>query len=478
MAGAAQQALALAGAAFGLTLVAIALWGARGAWLRHPHPIDRALSVTALVWLGQLLATTTFAFTTTELPGAYIAGLGYQLLIISVAFFLLTCAGASNAVTYSVLGLQAVAGGVALHRYHWGDSTLAQDYVAWIAINLAFTMVLTLAVAYRVYLTRSFPCWLALAGCLFGLGLGVDDLLQADHEQHIATLAHHFYAAFLLVVWHLIKQRVEDPGHRLSMTPDFQRSSLFESQSGFGDAHDLANVAVANERRRIALDLHDGVGSQLVNILSTLDGHAPGQQAVMLALEQCLSDLKMTVDAIDGANDNVLEALGRLRYRMQHSLDKLGIRMLWKVEICGELEAVHGEPAQQVLRIAQECLTNVMRHAHASLVGVVLRYVPETRSLVLEVRDNGHGIGGAGNGANGANGGNGATGARTGSGKGLQGIRRRAQLIGGELLISSKPGAGTRVRFTLPLAEFSPWPEPHATAGFAQPSHEQGTVSP
>lgn len=473
MAGAAQQGLALAGAAFGLTLVGMALWGARGAWLRHPHPVDRALSIAALVWLAQLLLTTLFAFTKTDLPGAYLVGVGDQLLIISVAYFLLTCAGASNGVTYALLGAQAVAGGVALHWYHWGDNSLPEAYVAWIAINLVFTIFLTAAVAYRVYLTRSFPCWLALAGCLFGLGLGVDDLLQAEHGRHIATVVHHFYAGFLLVIWHLIKQRVEDPGHRLSMMPDFQRSSLFESQSSFGEAHDMANVAVANERRRIALDLHDGVGSQLVNILSTLDGHAPGQQAVMLALEQCLSDLKMTVDAIDGANDNVLEALGRLRYRMQHSLDKLGIRMLWKVEICGELEAVHGEQSQQVLRIAQECLTNVMRHAGASVVGVALRFVPETRSLVMEVRDNGKGIGGPAPGGNGVNGNGGA---RTGSGKGLQGMRRRAQLIGAELVIASKPSGGTRVRLTLPLTDFAAQPAPSPASNFIQ-AQGPGVVS-
>jgi len=240
----------------------------------------------------------------------------------------------------------------------------------------------------------------------------------------------------LMVIWHLVTQRVESPETRSASMHDFQRSTGFEPLTGFGPAHDAAVVAL--ERRRIAQDLHDGVGSQIVNILSSLDSHAPQQQAVALALEQCLVDLKMTVDAIDSADDNVLEALGRLRYRIQHSLDKLGIRMVWKVDICDELEAVRGVPAQQVLRIAQESLSNVMRHAHASAVEVVCRFVPETRQMVLEVRDNGAGI----------------TRGKEGrpSGKGLEGMRRRAQGIGGELVISSKTGSGTRVRLVLPLA--------------------------
>jgi signal transduction histidine kinase len=436
-----QGLVQLASAAIGLMLVSMALWGSRRAWLSHYHPVDRALNVAALVWLIHLLVTTSLAFTDRKIPLAYITHLGYQVLIISVMFFLLTSAGIAGKGVGLMLVMQAVAGGAALHWYHRGGNAQAQAWLAWVAINLLSVICFTLAVAYRVYLTRSFPCWLALAGSLIGLGLGVDDVLPADDAQQSAMLLHYFYAAFLLVVWHLIKQRGEGPGQHRGTTSDFQSSSNLEDLTGFGATHDFAASAVASERHRIAQDLHDGVGSQIVNILSTLDSHSPHEQAVALALEQCLADLKMTVDAIDSANDNALEALGRLRYRVQHSLDKLGIRMLWKVEICGELEAVRGEQAQQVLRIAQECLSNVMRHANASVVGVVLRFVPETNSLVLEVHDNGQGIG------------RGRVG-RT-AGKGLKSMRRRAQTIGGELRISSRAGAGTRVRFVLPLAESS-----------------------
>ena len=441
MSTAAHQGLVLAGAAIGLMLVFMALWGSRRERLSHPHPVDWALHVAALVWLIHLLVTTSLIFIDNKLPFAYITRLGYQVLIISITFFLLTSAGITGKGLGLMLVAQAVAGGAALHWSHrGGGNAQAQAWLAWIAINLLSTIGFTLAIAHRVYLTRSFPCWLALAGCLVGLGQSVDDLFQPVVDAPNGYILNHcFYAAFLLLIWHLVKQRVEGPGQHWGMTQEFQSSANLQTVTGFEGAHDMASVAVANERHRIAQDLHDGVGSQIVNILSSLDSDSPKDQVVALALEQCLDDLKMTVDAIDGADDNALEALGRLRYRVQHSLDKLGIRMLWKVEICGELEAVRGEQAQQVLRIAQESLTNVMRHANASVVGVVLRYVPETNSLLLEVRDNGRGIG------------RGKAG-RT-AGKGLEGMRQRAQAIAGVLRISSNAGAGTRVRFTLPLTE-------------------------
>jgi signal transduction histidine kinase len=145
----------------------------------------------------------------------------------------------------------------------------------------------------------------------------------------------------------------------------------------------------------------------------------------------------MTVDAIDSTSDSLPEALGRLRHRIQRSLDVLGIRMVWKVLLCEELDAARGAVAVHSLRIAQECLTNVIRHSAATSVEVGCRYDPLTSAILLEVRDNGCGIDRRHDPAI--------------SGKGLRGMRQRAAAVGGTLVISSKLGAGTRVRLQVPF---------------------------
>lgn len=445
---AAQQGWALAGTMVGLTLAIVALGQAGRAWRYQLNPVDLAMSITAAIWLIHLLATTSLSFVPQKLPlitslAGYMTHVGYQAILVSVGFFLLTSAGVANIWLYLGLVLQAAAGGIALHLHYQTTSksnTFVPDYSVWMAINLLAAVLLMAVLAYRVYQTRSYQSWLALAGAVMGIGLCIDEVSLVDASRHMATFSQYVYAAFLVLIWHLVTQHKGSTDARATPIHDFQRSSGFEPFNGFGFGPDAAAIAVSLERRRIAQDLHDGVGSQIVTILTSLDSRAsPHQQAVALALEECLVELKMTVDAIDNANDHVLEALGRLRYRMQHSLDKLGVRLAWKLQLCDELEAVRGVQAQQVIRIAQESLANVMRHAKASTVEVICRHVPETDSMVLEVRDNGRGI-------------------DQGKswrpmGKGLEGMRRRAQAAGGKLSISSRAGAGTRVKLILPLSE-------------------------
>ena len=432
MSPAAHHGLVLASALIGSLLALVALWGSWNAWIRHRNPIDLSLAIAAVTWVAHLVVTTTVEFAGSSRNSAYVTDAGLQVLIISISSFLLTSAGLAGRGVTLALGALAVAGGLALHWNHFGSSGQQTAHDLWIMLNLFAAVVLVASIARQVYVTRNYRCWLALAGSVLGIGIGLDDILLGAETGRIASLLHHFYAAFLLVMWHLVTYRAE------TSEPMFVESSGFQKHTGFDHSQlDIAASAVAGERRRIAQDLHDGVASQLVSILSSLDDKAPQQQAVALALENCLLDLKMTVDAIDSGNDSVIEALGRLRYRVQHSLDKLGIVMSWKVDMCVELEAVRGEKAQQVLRIAQECLANVMRHAKASTVEVVCKFVPENEHMVLEVRDNGAGISRDREGRP--------------TGKGLASMRRRAKTTGGELIIASKLGAGTRVRFTLPL---------------------------
>jgi signal transduction histidine kinase len=89
------------------------------------------------------------------------------------------------------------------------------------------------------------------------------------------------------------------------------------------------------------------------------------------------------------------------------------------------------------LRIAQEAVTNVLKHAHASRIKVKLQL--EARRLFLRIIDNGRGFDQQ------------DAFASRGGHFGLLGMRERAERLGGELKLASYPGKGTEVEVTVPL---------------------------
>lgn len=425
-----------AGALVSAVVAGVAATVALRAWTRQRNPVDFAFSVAMSSWLTYLLSSSVRLLAASVLtPWAMLASqISYQITLVSVAFFILVSASITRLSIHAVWMVQGVLG---LLLLAW--SSLHQDlaYRLWIAVNLVSIAALCFYIGLKALRQGSYRCWLAFGGAFLGLGVCLEDMLGAGGVWLDYTFTQYFYAAFLILYWLLMTNRTGRPEPTAVQEAEDSPTLNWEAITGFGPANKLASAAITNERQRIAQDLHDGVGSQLVNILARLDTRAPQQQAVAMALEQCLLDLKMIVDGIGSANDGLIDALGRLRYRVQHSLDKLGIRMIWTVEVDGPLQDFRGDRAQQVLRIAQECVANIMRHAHASVVEVRCRYVPESVSILLEVRDNGCGIP--------------SREAGRPLGKGLESMRLRAVKLGGRLEIATKAKGGTRVRLVVPL---------------------------
>lgn len=389
-----------------------------------------ALRLTLLVWVAHFLVSTAQGFLADAPHTVYAAHLGFQTLLIGMAFFLYAVMGVDSSRIHWVLGAQLVSGLLAIWWNHAGADPAARVSSAWLTLSLLSAVLFCMAAAAHIYLPRSGPGWLALLVSTAGLAVCIDGGRLDTGDALAPAWRDHFQALLVLLVWQAVTLLAAPP-QGPELAHDYLRIG------GTGHEQLTASSAVALERRRIAQDLHDGVASQLVGILSSLDHDMPQQQALGLALEQCLLDIKMTVDGIDCADQNVLEVLGSLRYRVRRPMDRLGITLVWDIEICSALENIRGQASQQVLRIAQECLSNVMRHAQASVVTVVCRYVAEAGCMEFAVSDNGVGIppvidADAG-------------------GRGLDNMRRRAHAIGGDLGISRTTSGGTCVRLTLPL---------------------------
>ncbi|MDQ3510765.1 MAG: sensor histidine kinase [Pseudomonadota bacterium] len=197
-----------------------------------------------------------------------------------------------------------------------------------------------------------------------------------------------------------------------------------------------------DERRRLARELHDGIGLNLTALQHRLDH-------IGLGLEEqpaLRAHLDAAVSLCRGALEDTREMSRLLRPPI---LDDLGLEpaLQWLARSMGEagrlsidveiepLPALAEELQTLLFRVAQEALNNAVKHARAS--HVLLRLVARAGMLQLQIVDDGRGCE--------------PELALQAGGSGLGGMRERLRLHGGRLELHSSPGNGVRVRAVVPL---------------------------
>jgi signal transduction histidine kinase len=200
------------------------------------------------------------------------------------------------------------------------------------------------------------------------------------------------------------------------------------------------------ERVRVSRELHDETGQALTLVLVRLQ--LIENMTSDPAVRHELAELReLVVDTLDGVRrlavrlgPSILEDLG-LRAGLEWLADRVraeaGVNVSVKVG-CAD-ERVPAPVAIAVFRVAQEALTNVVRHAGAATASICLD--DEDGSLVLVVSDDGIGFD------------VGAARARPTHSVGLFGMAERVALIDGTIKVLSRKGAGTRVEVRVPLRE-------------------------
>jgi PAS domain S-box-containing protein len=202
-------------------------------------------------------------------------------------------------------------------------------------------------------------------------------------------------------------------------------------------------AAVAGERNRIARDIHDTLAQGFTGIIIQLEAaEDASRRGLKLAADQhivtarnlareSLSEARRSVQALrpqpleEGGITHALRAL------FAKSTEGVSLRSDFKV--LGEPSALPADWEENLFRIAQECLTNVLRHARASSVNASIRFDEE--EVRLQFDDDGQGFDPA---------------ARS-EGYGLLGMRERVGAMGGRMEVESSRGLGTTISICLPL---------------------------
>ena len=269
-----------------------------------------------------------------------------------------------------------------------------------------------------------------------GIGLALD---AADGQ--INWTSWTFYMVVVLMAWAigLVLRRQDRLVAELALAIERQAAVTVENAR----LHERARqAAVLEERERLARELHDSVTQSLYAV--SLHAEAAARALTEDDVEPVasnLADIRETVQEALAEMRLLLFELrppllqqqglaGALRTRLRAVGARAGLATAFEGD---DADRLRPETEQELYRVAQEALNNVVRHAHASRATVRLDVRADWASV--EVIDDGVGFEPA---------------LRGGDGYGLPGMRERAERLGGTLRVESAPGAGTRVRVEVP----------------------------
>ena len=208
--------------------------------------------------------------------------------------------------------------------------------------------------------------------------------------------------------------------------------------------------AQEEERKKISRDLHDEIAQTLTGInlqLATLKVETTvNVKGLQKKITHTQRMVERSVDIVHRfareLRPTVLDDLGlvpALHSFMKGFAKRTGIRIHFMTFTSGRIKQLNNDTRTVFYRVAQEALTNVVRHAKASLVEVSLKKLPN--AICMKIKDNGKSF-------------NVKRALQTNGGKhlGLLGMRERLEMVSGSFSVESTPGKGTTVRARIPFA--------------------------
>jgi signal transduction histidine kinase len=203
-----------------------------------------------------------------------------------------------------------------------------------------------------------------------------------------------------------------------------------------------AERATLEERTRLARELHDGLAQDLWFAKlkhERLVPHVPEEQRglateVTQALDAAIAEAKQAVVTMRAADERERSLEELISRAVEEFSSRSGVRA--DLSVADLPNSLAPRSQVEVLRVLQEALTNVRKHADATVVRVSAEV--EKSTFELHIIDNGRGF---------------RPEETSGFGLGVQGMRERARLMGGDLRVVSEPSGGTAVQLSVPISD-------------------------
>jgi signal transduction histidine kinase len=339
-------------------------------------------------------------------------------------------------VAFALVNLIATRTGAIARRPHWYFAAQTLLFVGMMALRPPSDAFIFLLFILTIQASIIFPGRLAVRWIvpfyLLGSSLG---FLTLDLENAFGTMLLNS-AAFLLVGM---------LGHSTRQTELARRDNQELVEILQTAQRQLQELAVVEERNRLAREIHDGLGHYLTATTMQIQGakallettgaatQAPDALGALgkaeTLLQEALADVRRSVGSLRAVPTESRSLPGAIGDLVAECRTAAGLTT--RFDLQGTPRPLNPQVELTLYRAAQEGLTNVRKHAQAASVSVVLWY--DAGKVGLRIADDGQGIGAALN-----------------NGYGLLGLRERVQIVGGAVGIDSAPGQGCRLEVEIP----------------------------
>jgi signal transduction histidine kinase len=290
------------------------------------------------------------------------------------------------------------------------------------------------------------PSWFTSERLLIGFGV-VCGLLAAVVMWLMTITKKNEMLKFLVAEREKAQKELQE-AHDLLEVRVKERTEQLKVEMTVRKTAELEFRAVLTERTRLARELHDTLEQALTGIALQLDtasklfqrNPAEASQPLELArgfLRQSQIELRRSIWDLRSRELEQFDLTQALSIASRQI--SAGSRIAIEVDTVGERKRLPEIVEENLLRIAQEAVTNVVKHSGATLVTIRLTFGADTASL--EIKDNGSGLNAD------------RIAARSDHQFGLLGMSERAKRLNGRLDVSSTPGEGTTVRAIISLIE-------------------------
>tara|TARA_R110000868_G_scaffold59941_4_gene183827 strand:+ start:385 stop:2301 length:1917 start_codon:yes stop_codon:yes gene_type:complete len=347
----------------------------------------------------------------------------------------------------------AVAGCIFLTNYGYSNSN---DILYSTGYWFGILMLISITVLWGSYIGDAFqrkfrPVWLLLASQAFVIIFFVANFILVNlnaanlHVPDMQFLRIALTAQILLIAigWIVRQQVIRDAQEKLTVLHMEQQKAFWDAERELQDLK-ISSLRINNElhgqREHLARDLHDGIGSQLTHIISRLDILSLADNSQQKQLQQ-LRDftrdtnqfLRETIWILNKKEVTCAQLALRLHGFLQNLWEDQGYpRLTWQCSNPVENIILSPEVAVHLMRLTQEAIANIIKHAQADEIVVELLINPPQLNLVI--KDNGIGFDPE----------------KSFFGFGLENMRKRAAEMEGIIYLRSG-NSGTEIQVTIPL---------------------------